>query len=100
MMPTREVIETVRAGVNISLYTLYPEKFQAITGVNALELVLKSIGKAHYLFGKNVSINMVVMRNNFDEIRDFVEFSRQTGVMVRFCELTPHGPYMESLPDF
>lgn len=87
-------------GVNISLDTLVSEKFKAITGVDALPLVLGSIEKAHQLFGEKVSINMVVMKDNFDEIEDFVEFSRQKGVMVRFCELTPQGPYMETTPDF
>jgi len=87
-------------GVNISLDTLDQNKFKFITGVDALPLVLGSIEKARNLFGSNVSINMVVMKNNLDEIRDFVEFSRQTGVMVRFCELTPQGPYMEDSPDF
>ncbi|MCR4329993.1 MAG: radical SAM protein [Candidatus Roizmanbacteria bacterium] len=87
-------------GVNISLDTLNQDKFKLITGVDALHLVLGSIEKARNLFGSHVSINMVVMKDNLDEMRDFVEFSRKTGVMVRFCELTPQGPYMEASPDF
>lgn len=87
-------------GANISLDTLDPKKFESITGVNALPLVLGSIEKSRELFGKKVSINMVVMRDNFGEMKDFVNFSQKTGVMVRFCELTPHGPYMQDGSDF
>jgi len=86
-------------GVNVSLDTFDPEKFKELTGRRALPLTLEAIRKAKELF-KKVAINMVVMRRNFDEIRDFVEFSRTTGIMVRFCELTPHGPFMETNPEF
>jgi cyclic pyranopterin phosphate synthase len=86
-------------GVNISLDTFDPEKFRELTGRNALPFVLRAIEKARELFDK-VAVNVVIMRRNFNEIADFIGFSRATGIMVRFCELTPHGPFMGTNPDF
>jgi cyclic pyranopterin phosphate synthase len=87
-------------GVNISLDTLNSKLFEQITGVNAIDLVLRAIKRSQELLKPHVTINMVVMENNFGEMKDFLDFSRQTGVMVRFCELTPHGPYMQVDPYF
>lgn len=95
-----ELKEAGLTGVNISLDTLDPAKFHAITGVNAFNSVMQAIESSSRLFPDKVAINMVVTKNNIDELRSFMDFSRQMGVMVRFCELTPQGPYMKRNPEF
>lgn len=74
---------------NLSLDTLRPERFFAITRRNefngtwrALELLLKR--------GVNVKINVVVLRgSNDDELVDFVELTRTNKLDVRFIEAMP-----------
>lgn len=87
-------------GVNISMDTFNPDKFREITGVAALPLVLQAINNARRLFPNKVALNMVVMKTNLQEIPEFIDFSVKTGVMVRFCELTPNGPYMADNPGY
>ncbi len=101
-VPFYRLVEDLAAaglnGVNISLDTLDREKFHQITGADALPYVLEAIEKSRHLFERQVALNMVVMRKNLAEMRDMAEFARQTGILVRFCELTPHGPYMQVNP--
>lgn len=77
--------------INFSLDSLGRENFKKITGRDDLERVLESIYFAVEL-GLNVKINVVAMRGiNDHEVEDFVEFSRSTGVEVRFLELMKIG---------
>lgn len=75
--------------LNISLDTLQPEKFQLITRRNQFEKVYENIqlmlqNKLH------VKVNMVVMKGlNEDEIPDFIEWTKQQPVHVRFIEFMP-----------
>jgi cyclic pyranopterin phosphate synthase len=87
-------------GVNISLDTFDPDRFQAITGVDALPFVLQAIDSAKILWPGHVALNMVVLPGNIHEIPEFVRFAANNNVLVRFCELTPHGPYMQHNLDF
>ena len=75
--------------LNISLDTLQPEKFQLITRRNLFDKVLENI---HLLINKNfhVKVNVVVMKGlNDNEIIDFVEWTKDTNVHVRFIEFMP-----------
>jgi cyclic pyranopterin phosphate synthase len=75
--------------LNISLDTLQPEKFQLITRRNLFDKVL---GNIHLLINKNfhVKVNVVVMKGlNDNEINDFVEWTKDTNVHVRFIEFMP-----------
>lgn len=75
--------------LNISLDTLQPEKFILITRRNQFDLVYKNI---HLLIknGFHVKVNVVVMKGlNDNEINDFVEWTRETNVHVRFIEFMP-----------
>jgi GTP 3',8-cyclase len=75
--------------LNISLDTLQPDKFQLITRRNLFGRILETI---NLLISKNfnVKVNMVVMKGlNDNEIIDFVEWTRNANVHVRFIEFMP-----------
>ncbi len=75
--------------VNISLDTLDPEKFNLITRRNNFERVWQNI---HLLvnLGIHVKINVVAMKGlNDSEIIDFIHWTKNTPVHVRFIEFMP-----------
>ena len=75
--------------INISLDTLQPEKFQLITRRNQFQKVYDNIQLA---LERNfqVKVNIVVMKGlNDNEINDFVEWTKQEPVHVRFIEFMP-----------
>jgi cyclic pyranopterin phosphate synthase len=82
-----------RAGlrrVNISLDSLRPERFAAITRRHALDRVLAGIDAAVAAGFDPVKVNCVVVRGvNDDEIADFAAFGRERKVVVRFIEFMP-----------
>ena len=88
-----EFIETFKqAGihsVNVSLDSLIKEKYFAISQRDEFERVTGNI----ILLLKNnfhVKVNVVVMKNvNHDEILDFVEWTKNQPVHVRFIEFMP-----------
>ena len=75
--------------INVSLDSLEKEKFTQITRRNYFERVYKNI----VLLAKNdfkVKINAVLIRGfNDDEIVDFVNFTKDLPVSVRFIEFMP-----------
>jgi cyclic pyranopterin phosphate synthase len=75
--------------VNISLDSFKENKFKMMTGVNGLGKVINSIQKAKDV-GLDVRINTVVVRGwNDDEVVEFANFARRTGITVRFIEFMP-----------
>lgn len=75
--------------VNISLDTLQPEKFLLITRRDQFKTVYDNI---QLMISKNfhVKINVVVMKGlNDGEINDFIEWTEDTPVHVRFIEFMP-----------
>lgn len=77
--------------LNISLDSLQPERFQAITG-RPLAPVLAAVRGA-VSQGFRVKLNCVVCRGrNDDEAVDFARFAAQEAVEVRFLELMKIGP--------
>lgn len=75
--------------LNISLDSLYAEKFERITHRNYFDKVYSNI---HLLMRENfhVKINVVVMRGeNENEIIDFVNWTREYPLHVRFIEFMP-----------
>lgn len=75
--------------LNISLDTLQPEKFQLITRRDQFKTVYNNI---QLMISKNfhVKINVVVMKGlNDNEINDFIEWTKDTPVHVRFIEFMP-----------
>ncbi|CAG5136430.1 unnamed protein product [Candidula unifasciata] len=78
--------------INLSLDTLVPAKFEFITRRKGHDRVLKAIDKALELGYDPLKINCVVMKGvNDDEICDFVAFTENKPVDVRFIEYMPFG---------
>jgi cyclic pyranopterin phosphate synthase len=75
--------------INISLDTLQPARFLAITQRNEFAQVWANI-KAALAAGLTVKLNAVLMRgHNDDEILDFVALTRDLNISVRFIEFMP-----------
>ncbi|MFN4226685.1 MAG: GTP 3',8-cyclase MoaA [Candidatus Ratteibacteria bacterium] len=83
-----ELINSGLKRINISLDTLDKNKFKFITGFDYFDRVIDGIKKAKDKFS-NVKLNVVLMKINFEEIFDFVEFSKENGLILRFIELMP-----------
>ena len=78
--------------LNISLDTFCPQKNEMITQTKFHGHVIKSIDKAISLGFEPLKINCVVMRGiNDNEIYDFVEYTREQNVNVRFIEFFAIG---------
>ena len=77
--------------VNISLDTLRPDRYAAITRCGVLDDALAGLAAAQRA-GMQVKLNVVPVRGvNDDEIVDLVRFGRARGCPVRFIELMPVG---------
>jgi GTP 3',8-cyclase len=75
--------------LNISLDTLNKEKFNLMTRRNQFEKVYENI-QLMIQKGFYVKVNMVVIKNlNHNEILDFVEWTKNEPVHVRFIEFMP-----------
>lgn len=75
--------------VNVSLDTLLPERFASITKRDQFHRVLSNI---HLLLDQSfqVKVNVVVMKGvNDDEVTDFVSWTRDYPLHVRFIEFMP-----------
>ncbi|MGB8191018.1 MAG: GTP 3',8-cyclase MoaA [Chitinophagaceae bacterium] len=85
-----DVLQEARIGsLNISLDTLQPDKFNLVTRRDGFETVWQNI---QLLLQKNfhVKVNVVVMKDiNDNEINDFVAWTKDTPVHVRFIEFMP-----------
>lgn len=78
------------SGVNISLDTLKPERYEAITRRNQSEQVMAGIDAALQAEFNSLKINVVVMAGvNDDETLDFVNFFKDKPINVRFIEFMP-----------
>ncbi len=76
--------------INISLDSLRPDRFAAITRRDSLPAVLDGIDAAVASGMNPVKVNCVVVRGvNDDEVVDFAAFGRERGVEVRFIEWMP-----------
>ena len=78
-------------GVTVSLHSLKPERYEEIIGVRGVfEKVVRGIRRAIDVALWPVKVNVVVTRGcNDDEIPDFAELARRTGISVRFIEYMP-----------
>ncbi len=84
--------------LNISLDTLKEDRFSQITRGGRLADVLGGIEETLRLGFPNTKINVVVMRGiNDDELEDFILFTLERDVEVRFIELMSSG--MKSMAD-
>ncbi len=87
--------ELKRAGldrVNVSLDSLKPERFRALTRGGELAAVLAGIERAAAVGLTPVKVNTVIMRGvNDDEVPELVRFALERGYILRFIELMPVG---------
>ncbi|RZB41005.1 MoaC and/or Radical SAM domain containing protein [Asbolus verrucosus] len=90
---TRQLVALQRAGLdilNISLDTLKSDKYEFITRRKGWERAMMGIDLALQLGYDPVKVNCVVMKGfNDDEIIDFVKFTQDRNVDVRFIEYMP-----------
>lgn len=84
-------------GVNISLDTLDGSMFKALTGVDALDKVLKGFYKALETDFERVRINCVLVRGKNDgEAEKLISLAREYKADVRFIELMPFSKQGEN----
>ncbi|WP_134090458.1 GTP 3',8-cyclase MoaA [Olivibacter sp. XZL3] len=75
--------------LNISLDTLSREKFIRLTRRDKFDVTIQNI-RSSLKQGFRIKINMVVMRDfNEDELLDFVEWTKNEDLEVRFIEFMP-----------
>jgi GTP 3',8-cyclase len=90
---SHQAADLARAGlrrINISLDSLRPERFAAITSRDSLPQVLAGIDAAIDSGLDPVKVNCVLVRDvNDDEILDFAAFGREKGIEIRFIEWMP-----------
>lgn len=78
--------------VNVSLDSLRPDTFAAMTGLDALQRVLDGIDAAAAA-GLRLKLNCVVLRGyNRAELPDMLAFATDRQLEIRFIELMPMGP--------
>jgi cyclic pyranopterin phosphate synthase len=76
--------------INISLDSLKPERFEAITRTKTFDQVIASIEAAQASKLRPVKINAVLVRGlNDDEVEDFAQFARDLDLIMRFIEFMP-----------
>jgi GTP 3',8-cyclase len=76
--------------ITISCDSLKPETFKQITRRDALDSVLQGISAVVAAGFPPPKINCVLIRGmNDDEVADFADFARRTGVSMRFIEYMP-----------
>ena len=89
-------------GLNISLHSLRKEEFKKVTGIDALELVMKGLDAAIDA-GLAVSINCVVRKETFEEIYDYVDLSSKKGIRIKMFSMLSFSKdtqrYYDSLLD-
>ena len=75
-------------GINISLDTLDPKRYEQITGKDMILKVRESINEAVDM-GFNVKVNAVLFDE--DSYKDIILLAKESDVDVRFIELMPIG---------
>jgi GTP 3',8-cyclase len=87
------------ASVNVSLDTLRPERFAALTRRGDLGRVLAGIEAARAVGFSRLRINAVAMRGwNDDELGDLCRYAWERGMTPRFIEWMPMGEGSEFAP--
>ncbi|MGU9857595.1 GTP 3',8-cyclase MoaA [Pseudomonas sp. LF245] len=88
----RPLVEAGVKRMNISLDSLDPERFRAITRNGDLRQVLEGIDAASGAGFERVKLNCVVMKGrNFDEVPGLVRYAIERGIDISFIEEMPLG---------
>ena len=82
--------------LNISMDSMRPDRYKAITRGGDLDKVWRGIEAARKAGFDPIKMNVVVIKGvNDDEIADFVDLTRENPFEVRFIEYMPFGPTEE-----
>ncbi len=82
--------------INISLDSLNPERFKALTRTGRLDRVLSGIEAARSAGFQQIKLNTVVLKGrNDNEVLELVEFAKQSGLDISFIEEMPLGQITE-----
>lgn len=82
--------------INISIDSLQPEKFKAITRTGNLQTVLDGIDAAIAAGFEQIKLNSVILKNrNDDEIIPLVKFAMDKKIDIAFIEEMPLGDITE-----
>ena len=82
--------------LNISLDSLKPERFKALTRTGDLDQVIAGIRAARRAGFQSIKLNAVLLKGrNDDEILDLVNFARDEQVDISFIEEMPLGAISE-----
>ena len=74
--------------INISIDSLKPEQFRAITGHDRLDEILDGIDACREAGIGSIKINTVLMKGfNDSELNDFIAFVQEQDVAIRFIEV-------------
>jgi GTP 3',8-cyclase len=102
LMLAGQVNDLVDAGVtrfNVSIDTMDPNLFKEITTVDGLPKVLKGIEEILEKSDKNIKLNMVVMKDNLNEVGNFINYADEKNrnygkerILVRFLQFFPCQP--------
>ena len=78
--------------LNVSVDSLRPERYEAMTGGGSLERVLTGFREALAAGFSPVKLNAVLLRGtNDDEVDDFLALTKDQPIHVRFIEYMPLG---------
>lgn len=82
--------------INVSIDTLDPDKFAAVTGHNRLAEILGGVDACFDAGFERVKINAVLLKGvNDGELDDFIGFVGQKNISLRFIELMQTGDNTE-----
>jgi len=82
--------------INISLDSLDPDRFRAMTRTGNLQDVLDGIRAAQRVGFQRIKLNSVILKNrNDDEVLALVDFARNEGLDISFIEEMPLGSISE-----
>lgn len=78
--------------INISLDSLQPQRFHALTRTGELNQVLQGIDAALAAGFERIKLNSVILRNrNHDEVTDLLQFAIDQGADISYIEEMPLG---------
>jgi cyclic pyranopterin phosphate synthase len=75
--------------LNISLDTMFGERFSSLTGVDNFNTVINNIEKSLSVNFFDIKINGVLMKSTLSEIDDFLRYFVDKNITLRFIERMP-----------
>ncbi len=90
----QELIKLGLSSINVSLNSLNPERFKAITGVDGLAMVWQGIKRLIAVGSQKVKVNTVLLKGlNETELVDFAKLTLDYPLILRYIEYMPCGQW-------